>query len=326
MIVDSGHSLTLESVASLPWQDRIGHQREWLWRGWPIRYSVMLPEYPSSKPPLILLHGFGAAIEHWRQNIPVLARDRPVYALDLLGFGGSKKADTSYSTYLWASQIYHFWQAVLQEPVVIVGNSIGSLVGLTAAGEYPDMVKGLVMLSLPDVSLRQAALPPAVQPLITRLENAIAAPWLLKRIFRVVRRPSVIQKWAGIAYQNRGCVNPELVEIISRPPLDEGADQTFCRLAESVRSPSFAPPAHQVLPLLTIPMLLIWGEQDRMVPPLLADRLANLNPRHIELQRWENAGHCPQDECPERFNKALQDWLSHHFSDSFADADRPGVG
>jgi len=308
------------------WQERIGHQRDWLWRGWPIRYSVMLPEHPSRKPPLILLHGFGAAIEHWRQNIPVLARDRPVYALDLLGFGGSPKADTTYSAYLWANQVYHFWQAILQEPVVIVGNSIGSLVGLTAAVEYPDMVKGLVMLSLPDVSLRQAALPPVVQPLITRLENAIAAPWLLKCIFRLVRRPSVIQKWASIAYQNPGCVNPELVTIISRPPFDEGADQAFCRLAESVRSPNFAPPAHRVLPHLDIPMLLIWGQQDRMVPPLLAPKFANLNPGHIELQIWEKAGHCPQDECPEQFNQTLQAWLTHHFSDTFADADRPGLG
>lgn len=77
-----------------PWEKRIGRQREWVWRGWPIRYTY-LPgreeHLKDPKPPLILLHGFGAAIEHWRHNIPCLSQHYRVYALDLLGFGGQKR-------------------------------------------------------------------------------------------------------------------------------------------------------------------------------------------------------------------------------------------
>jgi pimeloyl-ACP methyl ester carboxylesterase len=61
--------------------------KNWTWRGYSIRYAVK-----GSGQPLILIHGFGAAIGHWRQNIPALAAaGYQVFALDLLGFGGSDK-------------------------------------------------------------------------------------------------------------------------------------------------------------------------------------------------------------------------------------------
>ena len=117
------------------WHQRIGNQRDWVWRGWQVRYTYMRAkeETRSAKTPLILLHGFGASIEHWRKNIPVLSRQQAVYALDLLGFGGSRKAATNYSTYLWVELVYDFWQTFIRHPVVLVGNSIGSLVAMAAA-------------------------------------------------------------------------------------------------------------------------------------------------------------------------------------------------
>ncbi|NEO86883.1 MAG: alpha/beta hydrolase, partial [Spirulina sp. SIO3F2] len=57
----------------MQWLEQVGQQRDWLWRGWQIRYSVgrvLSPQSPNA-PPILLLHGFGAALEHWRHNIPV---------------------------------------------------------------------------------------------------------------------------------------------------------------------------------------------------------------------------------------------------------------
>ncbi|MGP0128344.1 MAG: alpha/beta fold hydrolase [cyanobacterium endosymbiont of Rhopalodia musculus] len=104
---------------------------------------------------MILLHGFGAVIEHWRHNISILAEQHTVYILDLLGFSGSRKAATDYSVYLWTELVYYFWQTFIGEHVILVENSIGSLVCLTAADNYPDLVRGILILSLPDTSLRQ---------------------------------------------------------------------------------------------------------------------------------------------------------------------------
>ena len=164
-----------------PWEKRIGRQRQWIWRGWTIRYTFLpceTTQNKDTKPPLLFIHGFGAAVEHWRHNLPILRQQYRVYALDLLGFGQSSKAATDYTAYLWAEQIYDFWRTFIGQPVILVGNSIGSLVGLTAAYQYPEMVAGLVMLSLPDVSLRQEAIPRGLRPLVNTIESLFAPPLL----------------------------------------------------------------------------------------------------------------------------------------------------
>ncbi|MGL4880905.1 MAG: alpha/beta fold hydrolase, partial [Waterburya sp.] len=74
------------------------------------------------------------------------------------------------------------------------------------------------------------------------------------------------------------------------------------------RKVDFALSVRDLLPQITIPMLLIWGLQDRMIPPIQAKAIASLNSL-IKLVELENAGHCPHDEHPEQFNSLLLDWL-----------------
>ena len=293
-----------------PWQERIGNQRDWVWRGWQTRYSYLRAQENNNieHPPLIFIHGFGASIEHWRNNLPVIAQYHTVYALDLLGFGASRKADVEYGTALWTEQVHDFWQSFIGTPVILVGNSIGSLVCLTATATYPEMVKGLVMLNLPDVSVREEMLPPLVRPLVTAIENFVASPWLIKNILKIVRRPNIIRRWAGIAYPNKSAVTDELVDILSSPAYDDGAGQTLVRLSRSVRQASFAKSVRNLLPEIVIPMLLIWGMQDKMIPPKQARAIASLNPR-LKLIELANAGHCPHDEYPNQFNSLLLEWL-----------------
>lgn len=299
------------------WQQRIGNQRDWVWRGWQTRYSYIIKSQQKSSftTPLILIHGFGACIEHWRNNLPLLSQNHPIYAIDLLGFGASRKAATEYTVDLWVEQVYDFWQTFIRQPVVLVGNSIGSLVCMTAAATYPDMVKGIVMLSLPDVSLRQEMIPKLILPIVTTLENLVASPPLLKALFQLLKKPQTIRQWAKVAYEDENAVNDELIEIITAPAQDEGAANTFCALFASVRKPAFAPAAKAILPDLQIPMLLIWGRQDRMVPFNLASTFASLNDR-IELVELDGVGHCPHDECPDRFNSIVLSWLQTNFPNS----------
>lgn len=296
------------------WKQRIGCQRDWVWRGWQTRYAYKRPsgKVSSHIPPMILLHGFGASIEHWRNNIPVLSENQTVYALDLLGFGASKKVPTQYSVHLWVDQVYDFWQTFIRQPVVLVGNSIGSLVCLVAAATYPDMVAGIAMLSLPDVSLRQETIPKWLQPVVSTLEGAVASPWLITSLFSLLRRPRIIRRWVSLAYTGREAITEELVEILASPARDEGAARTFYALFEAARQPQFSTPAKQILPTLSIPMLLIWGLKDRMVPPSLGPLFANLNPK-LKLVELEGVGHCPHDECPALVNAILLGWLAESF-------------
>jgi pimeloyl-ACP methyl ester carboxylesterase len=300
-------------VVVKPWYERIGCQRDWVWRGWQTRYSYLRANVGESTAekiaPLILIHGFGASIEHWRNNIPVLSTHRHVYAIDLLGFGGSRKAATNYSIDLWVEQIYDFWQTFIARPVVLVANSLGSLVSLAAAAKYPDMVKGITLMSLPDVGLRQEMIPQFLVPLVNSIESWFASPLLLKTLLRLVRKRKIIRSFGlAMAYSDQSAITDELVEIICRPPLDAGVEAAFCALFEATRQPNFAPAVKSILPDLDLPILLIWGKEDRLIPPLLAPIFARMNPR-IELVELDGVGHCPHDESPQVLNRILLDWL-----------------
>jgi len=78
------------------------------WKGYKIRYTKSVMD--DSNPPIILIHGFGASFEYYRKQIPVFSRaGYSVYAIDLLGFGGSEKVvGAGYSAELWAQQVLDF--------------------------------------------------------------------------------------------------------------------------------------------------------------------------------------------------------------------------
>lgn len=294
------------AIASQDWHQRVGSQRDWVWRGWQTRYTY-IRSTTSSNIPLILLHGFGTSIGHWRHNLGVLGEQHTVYALDLLGFGASQKPPATYNVKLWVEQVYDFWRTFIRQPVVLIGNSIGSLVALAAAATHPDMVQGLVMMSLPDPSLEEEAIPQFLRPIVAAIKSLVASPPVLQTLFRVVRRPSVVRRWVAIAYSKPDAITDELVEILVAPAHDRRAAQAFSAILKAIVSPQFGPSVKKVLPTLDIPILLIWGQQDRMVPPSLADQFTKYNP-NLQLLKLE-AGHCPHDESPEQVNQAILDWI-----------------
>ena len=300
-------------ITSEHWQQRVGSQRDWVWRGWQTRYTYIRPTLPHSKTtPIILLHGFGTSIGHWRQNLAVIGEHHTVYALDMLGFGASEKAPVSYKVDLWVEQVYDFWRTFIRQPVVLVGNSIGSLVSFAAAAKHPDMVQGVVMMSLPDPSLEEEAIPQFLRPVVAAIKAVVASPPVLQTLFRVVRRPSILRRWAGLAYANRDAVTDELMDILIGPAHDRGSAQAFCAILKAMTSAQFGPSVKAVLPTLKIPMLLIWGQKDRMVPPpVFALQFAEDN-RNLQLLKLDNAGHCPHDECPEQVNQAILEWIDRY--------------
>lgn len=96
----------------------------------------------------ILPPGFGASSQHWRYNIPALAKEHPVFAMDMVGFGFSEKAIVDYTGgEIWIKQACDFIETVIGEPVYIAGNSLGGYVSLATAAERPDLVKGVVLLN-----------------------------------------------------------------------------------------------------------------------------------------------------------------------------------
>lgn len=106
--------------------------RWWSWRGYRINYVVQ-----GTGNSLLLVHGFGASVGHWRRNIGILAQSNRVYAIDLLGLGASEKPPKfKYTMETWAEMLLDFTREVINEPTVLIGNSIGSLAcTIVAAGK-----------------------------------------------------------------------------------------------------------------------------------------------------------------------------------------------
>ncbi len=269
---------------------------------------------------MLFLHGFGASIGHWKHNLPFFSEHHSVYALDLLGFGGSEKANTNYSiASLWAEQVYDFWRTFINEPVILVGNSLGSMVCLIASARYPEMVKATALINIADSSVLES--PEWVKQSLSLLKACLfPALWVTKTIFtsslifepffRWIRRPSVIRFWVQKAYASSDAVTDELVDILVQPTHDRGASRALRAMfnAKPTRNAEYW--AANILPNLTIPMLLIWGRQDQMIPPKLAPLFIKYNP-NMKLIELDNAGHCPQDECPEKVNDAIATWIQH---------------
>jgi len=270
-----------------------------------------------------LLHGFGASIGHWQHNFEFLATNHTVYGLDLVGWGGSRKPDIQYDIDLWVDQVYDFWQTFIGQPLILVGNSIGSLVALVAAARYPEMAASLVMVSLPDLSAEQEMIPRSIQPLVNGIKRVILNPPLLHTLFRVVSQPKVAKIWAKIAYANPDRVTDELVDLFITPAREQEAPAAFVKIMQGMTSSNFSPNIRKLLPEMNIPMLLLWGSDDRMIPQGTAGILLKLNPL-LELVNLAGAGHCAHDEMPELVNETIRNWLDalavRHYPQSAVEA------
>jgi haloalkane dehalogenase len=285
-------------------------RRDWLWRGWQIRYHFTDPRIENpAELPILLLHGFGASGRHWRYNVKDLGAKHPVYTLDLLGFGASEKAATTYGLELWLEQVFDFWQSIVGQPMVVVGNSLGALVGLMLAHHHPESVRGVVTISLPDVAELERSVPKTIRPLKQFLEARIGG-LVATPLFYLVRQPWVIQSVLGsFVYGQKSRVDRELVELIATPAQERQAVIAFNWLNRGMTRPQAIPSAKKMIAVLKIPLLILWGTKDRVIPPKPAKKLASYNPL-AEVALLEGLGHCPHDEAPEQVNPLILDWIN----------------
>ncbi len=296
----------LSSLPSL--LSQAGHQRFWPWRGWRIRYWFHPGPANATVPPLLLIHGFGANLNQWRHNLPALSQVAPVYALDLLGFGDSEKAATLYGAELWATQVTDFIQQVIGQPLALVGHSLGALVALTATHHRPDWVQQLALITLPLEANREDMVAGWVATLALKAESMVANPLLMRSLFALVRRPSILRRALGGIYTVADRVDDDLVNLFALPPGDRGAARALCYLVRSRTDPSFSPSVKDMVAELSVPTLLLWGDRDRVVPLTMAQSLVNLSSQ-LTLEVCPDVGHCLYDETDEIFNRRIGDWL-----------------
>lgn len=264
----------------------------------------------GSGRPLILVHGFGASLGHWRKNIPVLAEGGyRVFALDLLGFGASDKPDLEYTVELWRDLLYDFWAAQVKEPAVFVGNSVGALLTLMVLANYPEAAAGGVLLNAAGgLNHRPEELPlplRVVMGTFTRLVRSdLVGPFLFNRIRQKPRLRRTLQQ----VYRDRSAITDELIDILYQPSCDSGAQKVFA----SILTAPPGPRPTELLPHITQPLLVLWGEADPWTPISGAKLYQDLASQsdQVTFMGIPNTGHCPHDERPEAVNTLILDWLA----------------
>ncbi len=282
----------------------------WMWQGHRINYV----EAGTEAPALVLIHGFGANVGHWRKNIPFLAQHYRVYALDLLGFGQSAKPLGSkfYTFEHWGEQIADFVQEVVKGPVFIVGNSIGAVVALQAAVLKPAPVLGLTLIncSLRLLHERKQALIPWYRRLGAKaIQPVLSFEPLGRLFFDQVRQPQTVRRILAQAYIQKEAITDELVDLLIQPSLDPGALQVFLAFINYDTGPL----AEDLLPQIACPVQILWGEQDPWEPIAQARSWSDF-PCVREFTALAQAGHCPQDEIPDEVNAHLLRWAKSYLT------------
>ncbi|MCX5948056.1 MAG: alpha/beta fold hydrolase [Cyanobacteria bacterium] len=300
-------------------------QHTWLWQGHRIHWTRS--GAASAGPLVVLIHGFGASVEHWRHNQNALAQQAEVFALDLLGFGASDKprsylADEAaepgavrYCFDLWAQQVVDFLAEVAQaegRPVHLIGNSIGGMVALDAAVLLSEASRPPAQVILIDCAQRTldekrvAQLPPLERASRPAVKALVRQRWLIAPLFRFLARPAFIRQVLRQAYPSGANVDEELVALLYRPSTDPDATESF-RGFVNLFEDHLAP---DLLAKLQVPVRMIWGAEDPWEAPAEARRWRDTYSCIKALEVLPGVGHCPHDELPEAVNPLLLNWIS----------------
>jgi pimeloyl-ACP methyl ester carboxylesterase len=278
----------------------------WIWRDRTIGYQ----QQGDHGPAVLCVHGFGASAYHWRKNLPELAQGHRVWAIDLLGFGASDKptpGDVDYTFETWAAQIGDFCRAVIGEPTLLMGNSIGCVVILQAAVDFPDWVRGVALINC---SLRLLHVTKtATQPWFKRIGAPILQQVLANKaigywFFRQIAQPKTVRNILYQAYKQREAVTDELINYLLEPAKQPGAADVFLAFTAYDHGPL----AEDLLPQLNCPAIVLWGSADPWEPIALGRAFADY-PAVTRFVELPGLGHCPQDEAPDVVNPILREWL-----------------
>ena len=257
-------------------------------------------ELEGDGPPLLLLHGFADSADTWRRTLDRLARaERRALALDLPGFGAAGPLDRG----AVLPQLDAFAAAAVErlhaehgEPPFVVGNSLGGCVALRL-GERRDVeVAGVVPVA--PAGLDHPAWFRIIEgaPVVRAL---LASPVPLPE--RVVRG-AVGAAYRQLAFARPGAAARDVVAAFTSHHRDRRAVarylETGSRLLPELRFPFR-------LGEIEAPVLLVWGENDRMVPSRGSRHLIDALSDRITYELIPRCGHCPQIEEPDRFVRLL---------------------
>lgn len=239
--------------------------------------------------PILLIHGFAGSKHYWDKIIPDLANEYRVIALDLPGHGESGMGKNRNSIEDMASTIKEFLDQLGLDRVTLFGHSLGGYITLSFAELYPRYLKGFSLV-------HSTANPDSEEAKEARENNA-------KKIQEEGTGPFI----EGLS---RKLFSPENTEVNAKE-LEETVKIGMMARVEGLVSALMAmkdrPERNKVLEETELPVLLIAGEQDQIIPP---EKTFTVSRQNIEKKVIQNAGHMSMYEQPEELAKVMKDFLA----------------
>jgi pimeloyl-ACP methyl ester carboxylesterase len=251
----------------------------------------------SAGSAIVLLAGIGCSVLEWQSNIVALAARHRVYAFDMLGHGLTDKPQKNcYAIADLARFTLAFLSAQGEASAHFIGNSLGGRIALECARLAPARVKSMVLAAPAGIGRETA--------LTMRLASLPVLGKLLTRPSRMGTR----MLWTP-AFHDPSFVTDGFIETkyaLARAP---GAHQAVLRTLRSLVSASGfriekVAALQAVMRAIHQPTLIIWGRQDRLVPPDHARILEAKLPQSRTIL-FDECGHLPQLEQPGQFNAAV---------------------
>ncbi|XP_078448055.1 DNA photolyase [Wolffia australiana] len=271
--------------------------RIWRWNGHLIQYTAVGTEGPA----VLMVHGFGAFSEHYRDNISGIANDgNRVWAITLLGFGRSEKPNVRYSELLWAELVRDFIVDVIGEPVHIVGNSIGGYFIALVAGLWPELANTVVLLNTAG-----SVIPGYSSPLLMEETRPSWLTWIGSRLllaYLKLNAESILKKFYPI---NPTRVDEPLLQEMLRASEDPGV----LIVMEGIFNFNLGIPLNYLLSSFGGKALIIQGTKDPLPNALKRLSMIREHCKGVAIKEL-HAGHCPHDEQPKLVNSIIIEWIN----------------
>lgn len=271
--------------------------------------QVHYKELGSGEPALVLLHGFGASLFSWREVMAPLAENHRVIAFDRPAFGLTERplrgewgtaaewgSGVPYSAEAQADLTTSLMDELGVEQAVLVGNSAGGAVAMLTALDHPERVQALILIS---PAVYNGGAPAAAQWLLNTPQMQHIGPLIARRI----------QEWgldfARSAWHDPAQIPQDVWDGYLAPLQVQDWDRALWELTAASQPSGLPEQLHE----LTMPILVITGDDDRIVSTKLSERLAQDLP-NATLTVIPACGHVAHEECPAQTLQAIDQFLA----------------
>ena len=239
---------------------------------------------------VLLLHGFGGDLDNWMFNIDSLAEKHRLLALDLPGHGQSVKTNVDPSLSGMATFVRKFLDVLSVSSVHVVGHSMGGAIAMQLASDSPETVKSLGLIC-------SAGLGPDINSDYLRGFVEAQSQQELKLVLEQL-------------FADESLVNLQLVNNLLNYKRMDGVEASLNALSETLISAGEQTFLTDNIVASGIPVLVIWGKQDRIIPVSHAQNFSAAGGYCVEVEIFDSAGHMVQMEKAYEVNRSLLNFLA----------------